>query len=105
MRVMSSFCSAEIIYQKGSEQFFSFGLFAIKRKSAHRGKIVEREEHRVFCARRVGMRMRRPGGQVEDVLLLPVEALVRDHRPAATLGHLVDHAAGMAVRSCLLFRL
>src|SRR5258706_14512212 len=54
------------------------------------------------------MSMQREGGQREDVLLLPLEALAATHfsylRPAAALRALVDDAARMAMRlRCFAF--
>src|SRR5205085_6012280 len=46
--------------------------------------------------------MRRPRGQGEDVLLLPVETLAANLGPAAALRHLVDDAAGVLVGPRLL---
>src|SRR6185295_4879750 len=67
---------------------------SVQREGFHRRDVVEGEQHALLQR---AMPMQRPRRQREDVLLLPLEALSTDLGPAAALGDLVDHAAGVTM--------
>src|SRR5262245_44303075 len=45
----------------------AIGLFAIKAERFNHRQVIEREQARIFAARRVGMLVPCPGGDTEDV--------------------------------------
>src|SRR6266850_6872744 len=78
-----------------------FSLLAVEAEGLEHRAVADREQDRVLAAGvRVGVL--RPGGQRDDVALLPVEGLAFDHAAPLALHDMEHRAAGDAARLQLL---